>query len=315
MKKIGYFFGIVLCLATAGFYFYDAQMQVLTSDDVIDGVVRFVNHYYRDFVPYEVKNNHVIIDKTEYVRNIATMYDILCVQNHFYSGEKSGQGVKVSTLNTIHANADYYLEIYKENPSALRQASSFLALLLHTISAVEYAADITQITDTLYQEVDDLEPQFELGEVLMALSIIDPRRETLNAQINKIIKMIEHKEPKIDDIFQYNWLSKFIVTYKNDDSRALFEVLCQKVSRVLPLLTYEEETNYLAVTFECLASLFAYDDQSIDVGVFIEKLTGALIKRYNREYGLFEFKNGDMRFDITGHVINGFILLYEIPVH
>ena len=87
MKKLGLFFGIALCLALSGFYVYQAQAKrTLTRDEVVDGIVGFVNRYYTDFIPYEVKKNHVVIDKTEYVRNIATMYDILQVQSHFYAG-------------------------------------------------------------------------------------------------------------------------------------------------------------------------------------------------------------------------------------
>ena len=179
----------------------------------------------------------------------------------------------------------------------MRQASAFLVLLLRSISEEKYERDIAQITDALYQQVDDLEPQFELGEVLMALSMVNPKPEILNTQIDKIIQSIEKNEPKLEDIFQYNWISKFILAYKNDESRKLFRVLYEKVMNVLPLLTYQEETNYLAVTYECLASLHSYD--RIDWGwTFIDNLTAALMKRYNREYGLFGFKNGDMRFDI-----------------
>lgn len=307
MKKIGSFLGIALCLTVSGFYVYRAQVKrTVIRNEVVDGIVGFVNRYYTDFIPYEVRNHHVVIDRTEYVRNIATMYDIMQLQSHFYAGAAAANGVSASVLQKIQEDADYYLEIYKKNPVTMRQASAFLALLLRSISEKKYEWDIAQITDALYQQVDDLEPQFELGEVLMALSMVDPRPEILNAQIDKIIRDIEQNEPNIEHIFQYNWISKFIIAYKNDASMALFRVLYQKVMDVIPLLTYQEETNYLAVTYECLASLALYD-RSIDVGVYVDKVTAALMKRYNREYGLFEFKNGDMRFDIAGHVINGFI--------
>lgn len=275
---------------------------------LIGGIKDFVNQYYKDFIPYAIKKNHVVIDKTEYVRNIATMYDIMQLQLHFYAREKSVYGINSNVLNKINENADWYLSIYKKNPSSMRQASAFLALLLRTFSNVKYENDIKQITETLYQQIDELEPQFELGEVLMALSILDPKKDLLNDQINKIIKNIEKNVPSLDDIFQYNWLSKFILVYHNDHSRRIFTILCEKVRNVLRLFTYEEETNYLAVAFECLASLLLYD-KSIDVVDLIENLTEKLIKRQNHTYGLFEFKNGDMRFDITGHIINGFVCL------
>lgn len=312
MKKVGLCLGVALCLVLFGFYSYQAQVKRrLNRNKVVNTIVECINRYYTDFIPYEITQNHVVINKTEYVRNIATMYDIMQLQNHFYSDATSTGGIHVRTLHKIHENADYYLAIYKKNPSAMRQASAFLLVLLKMISEVKYAKDIVQITNALYQQVDDLEPQFELGEVLMALSIVSPKLEILNVQIDKIIKNIEKNDPKIEDIFQYNWISKFIVTYKNDNSRKLFVVLYEKVTNILPLLTYQEETNYLAVTYECLASLLLYD-RSIDIGVFIDNLTAALMKRYNWQYGLFEFKNGDMRFDITGHITNGFICLDKI---
>lgn len=312
MKKLGLFLSSALCLAGSGFYVYKAQAkQTLTRNVIVNGIVGFINHSYADFIPYEIKKNQVLIEKTEYVRNIATMYDIMQLQSHFYSGATSASGINISTLHKVQENADYYLEVYKKNPSAMRQASAFLILLLKIISEVKYEHDIAQITDSLYQQIDDLEPQFELGEALMALSIVSPKLEILNAQVDKIIKDIEKNAPRLEDIFQYNWIAKFIAAYKNDYSRKLFIVLYEKVMNVLPLLTYQEETNYLAVTYECLASLLVYD-RSIDVGFFIDNLTAALMKRYNREHGLFEFKNGDMRLDITGHIINGFICLDKV---
>lgn len=311
MKKAGLLLGIALCVAVSSLYVYEMQAQrAVSMHGIVDGIVAFVNRYYTDFIPYEVRKNRVVIDKTEYVRNIATMYDMLQLQSHFYAAA-SARGIHPSVLQKIQENADYYVEIYKRNPSDMRQASAFLALLLQNISKTKYEADIAQITQALYQQVDDLEPQFELGEVLMALSIVDPKPEVLNAQIDKIINDIVMNEPKLEHIFQYNWLSKFIAVYKNDVSRRLFRVLYEKVMDVLPLLTYQEETNYLAVTYECLASLALYDN-SIEIGNVIDSLTAALMKRYNREYGLFAFKNGDMRFDITGHVINSFICLDKI---
>jgi len=44
----------------------------------------------------------------------------------------------------------------------------------------------------------------------------------------------------------------------------------------------------------------------------IENLSEKLTKRQNPKYGLFEFKNGDMRLDITGHIVNGFICLDKV---
>jgi len=294
--------------------FFDEHLKnkATAHKKLIDEIKNFVNHYYKDFIPYEVTKNDVVIDKTEYVRNIATMYDIMQLQSHFYSDKKSTGGIDPQVLNKINENADYYVSIYKKNPSTMRQASAFLALLLSMISKVKYETDIKQITETLYAQIDDLEPQFELGEVLMALSILDPKKDILNNQIDKIIKNIEHNEPKLNNIFQYNWLSKFIVVYQNDHSRKLFTLLGEKIIPVLRLFTYEEEeTNYLAVAYECLASLLVYD-KSIAVGDLIDNLTEKLIKRHNPTYGLFAFKNGDMRLDITGHIINGFICMDKV---
>jgi len=312
MKKVSTLFVIVLGLGFSSLYFYQMRAtRVLTMEGVIAGIVSFVNRYYKDFIPYEVKDNHVISDKREYVRNIATMYDLMRLQAHWYAGERSMHGIHASVMQEINENAEYYLRIYKRNPSDMRQASAFLALLLQRTSEAQYEKDIAQITHTLYTQLGDLEPRFELGEVLMALSIIDPKPAILDAQINRIIENIQKNDPSVEDLFQYNWLSKFIAVYKNDASATLFRILHEKVIRVLPLLTYEEETNYLAVTYECLASLHSYDS-SIEVDGYLEKLMAALMKRYNRTYGLFAFKNGDMRFDITGHILNGFIDLHAV---
>lgn len=272
----------------------------------LNGFTAFINQNYKDFIPYEIKNDRIITDQTEYVRNIATMYDIMQLQSYFYTQQKSISKINDEVIKQIENNANLYVVKYQQDPFSMRQASAFLALLLHKLSAIKYQKEIEDITDFLYAQLNNLEKQFELGEVLMALSILNPRNNLLNQQIDKIIKDIEHYKPEINHIFEYNWLSKFILAYDHPYSKKLFFLLYPKVMQTLQLFTYQEETNYIAVAYECLASLYAYNT-TINALPFIQNLTTELTQRYNPKYGLFAFINGDMRLDITGHIINGFI--------
>ena len=66
-------------------------------------------------------------------------------------------------------------------------------------------------------------------------------------------------------------------------------------------ITADMETNYLAVYFEAMMSLWGI--LGGDMLVNILPVWVYLLQRWKN--GLFYFKNGTARIDITGHIING----------
>ena len=72
------------------------------------------------------------------------------------------------------------------------------------------------------------------------------------------------------------------------------------------------ETNYLATAFEGLCSLrhFVLNiSDMVKVNDRVLYLFYLLQGRYNGGKGLYSFLDGDMRMDMTGHTLNGMIVL------
>ena len=141
----------------------------------------WLNKYYEKFIPYIFKKNKVIIEKTQYLRNIATLYDILQLKKYY-------NNISDNTISKVINNLNHYLEKFKNNKNNMRQSSAFLLLALHELDKKEYEKDISKITEFLYKELPKMERKFELGEVLMALTL------TLDDNNNKEILLNKQKE-------------------------------------------------------------------------------------------------------------------------
>src|SRR5271154_6631356 len=107
------------------FYAYDSLIVSMTlADYFVMPFNHFINHRYQEFVPHTINNNIVIIDKTDDVRNLANIYDILMMERYNYPLDET---VKQSIINNI----DYYINKYKH---ITRQATPFMMLALYTIN-------------------------------------------------------------------------------------------------------------------------------------------------------------------------------------
>lgn len=191
----------------------------------------------------------------------------------------------------------------------MRQASSFLLIIK------PYYNDIKNY---LFTQLSDLEPKFERGEVLISLLYVTRNNEEndkMNDNFNSMIRTIELKETlKMDDIFELNWHSKFAFAcfktkFKNKTELSLYSTMLFK--KIKYLFSYDVlnnlETNYLAVFFEALSSLYNLLEFKDDIKDMITKLFCKLMERF--ESGLFKFTDNSARLDITGHVLNGFFAL------
>ena len=84
------------------------------------------------------------------------------------------------------------------------------------------------------------------------------------------------------------------------------ELLKEHLLSIIAQFSETYETNYIAVGLESLCSLLPLVDDKQQLWDSIVYLYSILQKRYKN--GLFYFKNGVARLDITGHVLNGLIL-------
>jgi len=289
--------------SNTSYYAYKAKIISLSlASYFIDPTYQTINNIYNDFVPYMIHNNHIQIDKTQDVRNIATMYDILQLESYGYNLKFKHQLVQ---------NIHYYIDVYKQNRKQMRQASGFLLLALNKLNIEpDIQNDIAQY---LISSLDDLEPDFELGEALYALAQSGNNDKVTN-KMNNLINIYANIKPlanmNIDDIFRYNWHIKAIGAYV--ESHQIYNIsqqitnLSNFVYQIINQYSIPTiETNYLAVGLESMTGLIRLNNQ---LTMFDDLVGKIFIELSNRNvHGLYAFNDNDqsmIRLDITGHVLN-----------
>ena len=261
----------------------------------------YINNNYDDFVPYQIdSNNNITRDKHKNIRNIMSIDTILKFQSYLYP----------DVISNIKDNLNYYQNEFNKNKRLMRQASSFLSL---ASSKAEINEDgVEEICNYLYCQIPDLEPRFELGEVLISLNEISPRIDTLLFAERKMYNSLIENNIKIigDDIFQYNWQSQYLYSlYKEHDKVFLdhAKILFRRMNYIVSGYNDKTEINYLAVAIEGMSSLLPFITEQetktrLQNDMFY--LFYLLQKRYKN--GLYFFKNGNARIDITSHIINSY---------
>lgn len=273
------------------------------------GFINFLNNNYRSFIPYMIDSkNKIHIDKKQHVRNIATINDSI------YFNKNLTKHVKKNIVD----NLKYYKTLFENDKDNMRQSSSFLLLALYKLNI--YPNTIKMICNYLYESIDHLEEKFELGEVLIALNNVCPIKHILLKEQYKMYnKLFNMKQTNIDDIFQYNWQAKYLYSlyiqgYTKISKKSYIQLhsneLMKRIFKILPKMNVHIETNYLSVTFEALFSLLPLIQNNRDKILILDNILNIfymLQKRYKD--GLFYFNNNTARLDITGHVINGLLII------
>ena len=295
------------------FYAYSCDIYSMTlADYFINPIQQFINTNYKTFIPYTISNNIITIDKTEDVRNLAIIYDILQLKTHGYD-------LSSEVINAIVDNINYYKLKYKSRKQTMRQSSPFLMLDTYMTNKNDPYVDI--IKKDLFEQLElqnkidngeiidnfiPIDKNFELGEILMALIIVYPNNPQAKRELDKI-----SKSKSDNNIFRYNWYSKLV---KHMPDRNYKYNLIKNIIKYINNAPVVQETNYYAVEFEALATLYAsISNQHIKITIepYIERLIINLEQRRNKN-GLYEFTDGTIRLDITGHVLNGFYALMSL---
>jgi len=280
--------------------------------------IDFIVNNYGDFIPYIINSNGVEVDRDKNIRNVA----MLNIMLDFVDDLPNNVLYKVKEDLEFYQNRFKDLRRRMRHIRNVRQASAFLALALNKIEKRKEAIDIC---DYLYESINDLEPKFELGEVMVSLSEVDPRKNELwNSQRDMYSNLVKKEFSKIsiDDIFECNWQSQSLNSlyrsyYINEDlpiSKIYIKHAMELKKRALYIYSHfspKIQTNYLAVTLECLCSLLHIvhwqTNQKNEILNNIQSVFCKLQRRYTD--GLYYFTNGDSRLDITGHVLNSFKIL------
>jgi len=267
----------------------EGKLRTIFDREYLDWIAQeyliFMELNYGDFVPYMVESGKVIIDKTENVRNCATLCELLDFPVSKNLGAKIRRDIK------------YY--VAKSKNSNMQQANAFLIMAMAKIDG-KVSQTLVDICDDLYKNLDGMDAQFQLGETLIGLHKVCPRIKELAHWQKWMEKRLEGLDMRIDNIFEYNWQAKFLFEIRKDIPAKAHAV--ELLRRLIGLkITADMETNYLAVYFEAMMSLWG-----ILGGDMLPNILPVWILLLQRwKGGLFYFKNGTARIDITGHVISG----------
>ena len=209
-------------------------------------------------VPYAVTDTQTVVyDETQDVRNVATLLDVRKLSR-----------ILPCKARTFAKDTAHYVRKYLANPDGMRQASSFLLPLLQELRA--RPALQARIAHRLRTRLKTLEPEFELGEALVALG----QKQAMRA-------------PR--SVFELNWQAQAW-------PRANLHDLLRRYAHEFDSRT---ETNSLAVAFEAACALRMFK--------LAHRLFCRLMQRYDAQRGLFKFLDGSSRVDITCHVHGGFM--------
>ena len=270
----------------------EGKLRTIFDKEYLDWVAQeyliFMEVNYGNFVPYMVEGGKVIIDKTENVRNCATLCELL-----EFSVSKELEA-------KIRRDIKYYLGKWKNKN--MEQANAFLILGLAKMGK-SWSTILDDICDDLYKKLDTMQPQFQLGETLIGLHQVCPRLKELAHWQKWMQKRLERLDGDIQNIFEYNWQAKFLFTIRKDiPAKEHAEELLRRLIGMK--ITADMETNYLAVYFEATMSLWGILGGD-EIFRIILPVWVYLLQRWKN--GLFYFKNEawTARIDITGHVING----------
>lgn len=295
------------------FYAYKCKtVEMRLIDYFCSPFNEFINLAYSKakFVPHNVEDNVVYVDKLDSVRNVATIRDALCLNDLGYLLKSQAREYIVRDLNN-------YYKLFDKNPRKYRQTAPFLLQSYHFLEKEESSNDnkekIDRISNYLQQQLDksmdSIDPIFELGEILMALNEHNPK-SPITRKATLSLPMVSITDNEDMKIFQYNWLSKSASQVDAKYAHYLLDKIIEKAITYTSKSEFEVETNYLAVTLEALCTLYPFRPVTR-----VESLISDLmIMLENRKdiNGLYAFLNDNSRVDITGHVINGLVAIYSM---
>ena len=273
----------------------EGKLRTIFDREYLDWVAQeyliFMELNYGDFVPYMVEGGHVMIDKTENVRNCATLCELL--------------DFPVSKNLEIKIRRDIKYYTAKSNNRNMTQANAFLIVALAKIGG-KISQTLIDICDDLYKKLDGMGAQFQLGETLIGLFKVYPRIKEMEYWQKWMEKRLEGLSESIENIFEYNWQAKFLFEIRKDIP--IKEHAKELLRRLIGMkITDDMETNYLAVYFEAMMSLWGI--LGGDILDIIFPIWVYLLQRWKD--GLFYFKNQTARIDITGHVISGLQVFFH----
>ena len=272
------------------------------------GFIKYIEENYQDVVPYQRNSENITttnINKS--VRNLLTTHVIL----------RSQHNITQKTADKIKSDLEYYYQLFDLNNKSMRYAGSVLAMSLKGIGA----GGVDDICAYLYDHVDEnwsvLERKFELGKTMLSLSECCPRMNSLLSVEQKMYKQIGSESGNNKaDIFQCNWHAQYLHSLNTNHNEMCADhakLLLNKTINIIDNFGKDPELNYVVVALETLASLYSlmsYETDKIKLLNYLLYVFCAANKKHYKD-GLYCFKNGDARIDLTTHAINSYTTMTE----
>lgn len=261
-------------------------------------------YYFSDFIPYAIsQKGEIEIDKSQSVRNIATIYDFDLLQKYY-------KPYHTVVQQKMKKDIAYYVDLYQKN--GYNQSSLFLLLYLYHHGEHKYIQ--RSIIEKMKENFWKMEPEFEQGEALYVLSQIGEADEIFY----QIFDRYTHAPPlsfdySIQDIFRLNWHVKSLDKKEHLSILLLLQEIVYRILQkecTIPTSVQKWETNYIAVSLECISTIKNllkgdhYKNFNDIYGVLCRELA-------RRKFSFFVFLDGTARLDITGHVLQAYYRFLE----
>lgn len=244
---------------------------------------------------YMIANNKYISDETETVRNFAV----------------ASINIAISKLLNIPIN--YNINVPYSELTEANEIANYVILLSH---AQQPIPDL--LKEKLKYSIKNwrsLEPEFTLGQVIIAHSLINNVANDADDVVENITDIITYwTATPAKSIFELNWRIQAVYYIKSQhkdiyDIHNLIKKMYVNLMGYQNQITKGSETNYIAVAFEAASFLDALLDQE-DIGLmnFRFYMMNLLQKyRYDGSIGAYGFIDKSYRMDITGHVMSGLL--------
>jgi AMMECR1 domain-containing protein len=289
---------------------YDILIYSEQFHELLTRITMFFHVHYKKCIPYIVKENTTICKPDEHVRNISTLHSLLSMHQVHKLHKK--------TLENINRDTQLYEEKYKYNMLKSRQSKSFLLLLTQNKNIKNNICKelVLSLPKGNHPGPNTIrEYDFELGEVIVALASVCKQGNNMYKKIQENLTFmysnIRTLPMDVNLIFRINWQTQALVSELPVNIRHLKYLvsLLYNYSNTFDISTLE--TNYVAVTFECLGYLYKYYSEEPFYKGLLFRTLFILQKRFSQNIGLYLFLDNSARIDITCHCIHGFLQILE----
>jgi AMMECR1 domain-containing protein len=289
---------------------YDIFIYSEQFHGLLRHITMFFNNHYKKCVPYIIQDNTIICKPEEYVRNISTLYSLVSM-NQLHKLHKK-------TLENVKRDIQLYEKKYESGILKSRQSKSFLLLvsqkkIIKNNLCKELALSLPKGNPHGPNTIREYD--FELGEVIVALATVcntsNELHKKIKANLTFMYSNIKTLPMDVNLIFRINWQTQALVNELPNNSRHLQYLfsLLYTYNQTFDISTME--TNYVAVTFECLGYLYKYYSEEPSYKRLLFRTLFILQKRFSQTIGLYFFLDNSARIDITCHCIHGFLQILK----